>query len=151
MSCGVGCKWGLDLVLLWLWCRPAVTAPIRPLAWEPPYAVGATLKKNKIKKNKTQNIRQLLPGSFKRLESKLESPQPGTKHTGRPHPILQSNPRWSGQKMTSRQKLSLRLLSSNDEGTHMIGRSQVTGLYHSCTGSWEGQLWMLSSLRRRHS
>ena len=28
-----------DLALLW--CRPVATAPIRPLAWEPPYAVGA--------------------------------------------------------------------------------------------------------------
>ena len=32
-SCGRKC--GLDLVLLWLWCRPAVAAPIQPLAWEP--------------------------------------------------------------------------------------------------------------------
>jgi len=31
----------LDPALLWLWCRPVATAPIRPLAWEPPYAVGA--------------------------------------------------------------------------------------------------------------
>ena len=28
MSCGVGCRIGLDLALLWLWCRPAATAPI---------------------------------------------------------------------------------------------------------------------------
>ena len=34
-------QWVKDLVLLWLWCRLAATAPIRPLAWEPPYAVGA--------------------------------------------------------------------------------------------------------------
>ena len=27
-----------DLVLLWLWRRPAATAPIPPLAREPPYA-----------------------------------------------------------------------------------------------------------------
>ena len=26
---------------LWLWRRPVATAPIRPLAWEPPYAAGA--------------------------------------------------------------------------------------------------------------
>ena len=39
VSCGVGC--GLDPELLWLWRRPAATAPIRPLAWEPPYATGA--------------------------------------------------------------------------------------------------------------
>jgi len=36
MSCGVGHRCSSDLVLLWLWCRPAATAPIRPLAWEPP-------------------------------------------------------------------------------------------------------------------
>ena len=30
--------------LLWLWCRPAAVALIRPLAREPPYAVGAALK-----------------------------------------------------------------------------------------------------------
>ena len=38
---------GLDLVLLWLWYRLAAVAPVRPLAWEPPYTVGAALKKTK--------------------------------------------------------------------------------------------------------
>ena len=38
-----------DLMLLWLWCRPAAVAPIQPLAWEPPYAVGAALKRQKTK------------------------------------------------------------------------------------------------------
>ena len=32
---------------MWLWCRPAPTAPIGPLAWGPPYAAGAALKKKK--------------------------------------------------------------------------------------------------------
>ena len=50
MSCGVGCKCSLDPTLLWLWCRPAAAAPIRPLAWEPPYASGITLKSKKKKK-----------------------------------------------------------------------------------------------------
>jgi len=50
MSCGVGRRPGLDPELLWLWHRPAATAPIRPLAWEPPSAMGAALKRqNKIK------------------------------------------------------------------------------------------------------
>ena len=31
-------QWVKDLALLWLWCRPAATALIGPLAWEPPYA-----------------------------------------------------------------------------------------------------------------
>ena len=34
-------------VLLWLWCRPAAAALIRRLAWEPPYALGAALKRQK--------------------------------------------------------------------------------------------------------
>ena len=35
-----------------LWCRPAATARMRPLAWEPPYAVGAALKNKKKQKKK---------------------------------------------------------------------------------------------------
>ena len=57
MSCGVGGRRSLDLALLWLWRRPTATAPIRPLAREPPYTVGAALgkgkKTNKQKKQKT--------------------------------------------------------------------------------------------------
>ena len=41
---GVGCRRGTDPALLWLWHRPAATALIRPLAWEPPYAAGAALE-----------------------------------------------------------------------------------------------------------
>ena len=41
---------GSDAALLWLWFRPAVVAPIRPLAWEPPYVAGAALEKKKTKK-----------------------------------------------------------------------------------------------------
>ena len=53
MSCGVGHKCGSDLALLWLWHRPAAEAPIRPLAWEPPYDKAVALKKkNKNKKAK---------------------------------------------------------------------------------------------------
>ena len=46
MSCGVVHRGGSDLVLLWLWCRPAAIAPIGPLAWKPPYTAGVALKKN---------------------------------------------------------------------------------------------------------
>ena len=52
MSCGVGHRHGSDLVLLWLWCRLAATALIRPLAWEPPCAAGAALKRQKKQKQK---------------------------------------------------------------------------------------------------
>ena len=50
MNCTVGRRCGLDLPLLWLWCRLAATAPIQPLAWELPYATGAALKKKKKRK-----------------------------------------------------------------------------------------------------
>ena len=52
MSCGVGHRCDLDPTLLCLWHRLAATAPIRPLALEPPYAVGAALEKTKRQKIK---------------------------------------------------------------------------------------------------
>ena len=57
MRCGIGCRHGSDptLLLLWLWHRAVATAPIRPLAWEPPYATGAAqeiAKRQKDKKKK---------------------------------------------------------------------------------------------------
>ena len=48
MSYGVCCRHD-NLVLLRLWHRPAAVAPIGPLAWEPPYAIGAALKSKKKK------------------------------------------------------------------------------------------------------
>ena len=50
MSCGVGHRCGSDLALMWFWRRPAATAPTGPLAWEPPYATGVALKRQKTKK-----------------------------------------------------------------------------------------------------
>ena len=47
MSCGVGHRHGLD------------PAPIRPLAWEPPYAMGVALEKTlppKKKKSHYYNV-----------------------------------------------------------------------------------------------
>ena len=59
MSCGVGHRRGSDLALLWLWCRPAAVALIRPLAWEPPYAMDVALKKQK-QTNKQKNKNEKL-------------------------------------------------------------------------------------------
>ena len=54
MSCGVGCRHGLDLewLLLSLWL--AALAPIWPLAWELPYAMGVALKSKQTNKQKTK-------------------------------------------------------------------------------------------------
>ena len=59
MSCGVDCRHGWDLVLLWLWRRLAATALIRPPAWEPPYATGEALKGQKDKKKKKKKTQKL--------------------------------------------------------------------------------------------
>ena len=56
--------------MLWLWYRLTATAPIQPLASEPPYAKGAALKKKKKYKKKNNNstthivIRKLLTLDF---------------------------------------------------------------------------------------
>ena len=52
MSWGVGRRRSSDPALLWLWRRLVATAPIRPLAWEPPYAEGAAQEIAKRQKKK---------------------------------------------------------------------------------------------------
>ena len=49
---GVGLRRSSDPALLWLWHRLMATAPVRPLAWEPPYAAGVALEKDTKKKTK---------------------------------------------------------------------------------------------------
>ena len=67
MSCGVDCRCGSDPVLLWLWCRPAVTAPVGPLAREPPYALGMAQEMSKIPEQQQQQQQQ------QRYHSNLEA------------------------------------------------------------------------------
>ena len=62
---GIGHRHSSDLALLWLWCRPAATAPIQPLAWEPPYDTGAALK------SKKQTQKEILIGLLKKNLAKL--------------------------------------------------------------------------------
>ena len=50
-------QWVKDLALLWLWYRLAAAAPIRPVAWELPYAMAATLKRKR--KKETPNSEHL--------------------------------------------------------------------------------------------
>ena len=60
MSYGVRGRCSLDLALLWLWRRPVAVGPIRPLAWELPYAVRAALKRQKThKKEKKKDHEEL--------------------------------------------------------------------------------------------
>ena len=57
MSCGVGHRHGSDPALLWLWGRLAAVAPLRLLAWEPPYAQGAALEsENKQINKQTEHV-----------------------------------------------------------------------------------------------
>ena len=59
MSSGVGYRCGSDPELLWLWHRPAATAPIRLLAWESKCAVGVAQEMAKRpKKKKTKKKKQ---------------------------------------------------------------------------------------------
>ena len=54
MSCGVSHRCGLDSELLWLWlyCKIAAVAPIRPLGMEIPHDACGVLKGKKKKKKK---------------------------------------------------------------------------------------------------
>ena len=67
--------------VLWLWWRLAATAPIPRLAWEPSYAVGVALKKqkkklkikNKFKKTLKKKEVAIWKGKKERLRGSWES------------------------------------------------------------------------------
>ena len=58
MSCSVGHRQGLDLVVVWLWYRLAAVAPIQPLALEFPYVAGEAVFKKKRKEEKRKRKRK---------------------------------------------------------------------------------------------
>ena len=64
-------QWVKDLALLWLWCRPATTAPVQPLAWEPPYATGVALKRPKKKKKEKE--RETYFSAKDKIDFKIET------------------------------------------------------------------------------
>ena len=74
MSYGVRRRCGSYPALLWLWHRPAATAPIRPLAWEPPYATGVALKRQKTKNKQTKNFQQT------KVQDQMASQENSIKH-----------------------------------------------------------------------
>jgi len=78
VSGGVGRRHSLDPALLWLWCRPAAAAPIQPLFWELPYAVGVGLRSRK--KEKKGNYRE--EGSVLACGSVLEAVLPSAPECG---------------------------------------------------------------------
>ena len=72
---------GLDPALLWLWCRPAAIAQIRPLAWEPPYATGAAVKRQRKKGKKGERdecCRYSWTNRFQELEVAKCHPTPSS-------------------------------------------------------------------------
>ena len=63
------CRCGLDLALLWLWCRLAAVPLSQLLAWERPYAAGVDLRRKK-KTRKTNDC----------VTSKSDQQTPTEKH-----------------------------------------------------------------------
>ena len=71
MNCGVGCRSGSDLALLWLWRRPEAIVPIRSLAWEPSYAVSVAKKEKKKKKKKKKKYSGKILETLKQENGKI--------------------------------------------------------------------------------
>ena len=70
-------QWVKDLAWLWLWCRPEAVAPIRPLAWEPPYAAEAAqeMAKRPKKEERKKWCRSDQDPAFTTPENRLEHVQ----------------------------------------------------------------------------
>uniref|UniRef100_A0A4X1TSJ4 Uncharacterized protein n=1 Tax=Sus scrofa TaxID=9823 RepID=A0A4X1TSJ4_PIG len=67
-----GCRCGSDPVWLWLWHMLVATAPIRPLAWEPPSAAGAAqeIAKRQINQSINQSPREIISKVTSQLSPK---------------------------------------------------------------------------------
>ena len=63
----------MDLAFLWLWRRPEAAASIQPLAWEPLYATGATLKKQKKNQKQKQKKKRLFYPKHKDFALRLSA------------------------------------------------------------------------------
>ena len=80
MTCGIGRIRGSDPALLWLWCRLAAAALIRPPGWELPYATGEVIKKIIVKKKKTEKRKRILKCLRRDWEGSLVNPPPQKKN-----------------------------------------------------------------------
>ena len=105
-------QWVKDLVLLWLRCRPAATAPIGPLAWEPPYAVGVALKRKDSKFN------HVSPPHLHHLDSPWIQYKPPKWSSSFLKPILSSSQREPGRS----GELTPALCSKSSNGARFTGR-----------------------------
>ena len=88
MSYGVGCRYGSDPALLWLWRRLVATVPIGPLAWEPPYAEGAALKKKKKKLRQDRWFQVALPHTAPWGQAPVHVVRAGSSPPLPPHSLL---------------------------------------------------------------
>ena len=79
-------QWDHDPALLWLWCRLAAVASIQPLAWELPYAAGATLRKEKKKDKKREKKKRKKNNTTKTRQN------PATQSVN--HPRLCHSQKW---------------------------------------------------------
>ena len=100
MSYGVGQRCSLDPALMWLWCGLAAIALNWPLAWEPPYAEEAALKRKQKQKKTNKKKRQ--PTEWEKIFAN-EATDKGLiskiyKHLL--HPITKKNPNNPTQKWT---------------------------------------------------
>ena len=109
MSCGVGRRRGSDPALLWLWCRPTATTLIRLLAWEPPYAAGAAVKKAKKERKKEKCLGESLalgkpPKAGAAQPPRGCGPVPATRstHLASARVTVYSNQRTLGMRLVSR-------------------------------------------------
>ena len=96
MSCGVGCRCGLDSSLLWPWSWLAATALIGSLAWEPPYAAGVALEKTKGQKSKKQLKKRFLSAEPQQELQNYTEVSPHTSQNGRHQKKFIKNKRWRG-------------------------------------------------------
>ena len=122
----------LGSALLWLWRRLVATAPIRPLAWEPPYAAIAAQemakrqKKPTKNKNKQTNKKQLLHGLVLKAQVLLYAVAHPVPPLFKDHSARRMHPCPPLFFPTSTRRISLRIFLSKDKKYHTCWRAACT-------------------------
>ena len=108
--------------MLRLWCRPVATAPIGPLAWELPYAMGAAQeivkKKKDKKKEEMQNTITEIKNSLEATNSRIPEAEEQISEV-EDRLVEITNAEQKREKRLKRNEESLRELWDNVKGTNI--------------------------------
>ena len=109
-----------------LWGRPAATAPIGPLVWEPPRAAGSALKRTKDKRQKTKDKKKK-----KKRASRPQTNQKEKEIQLKTKPKIYTGPSWKGKQRTDRDPIPVEPGKYNHNYSETLHTHEISSRFHA--------------------